>query len=474
MKAKAILAALLTFLLSTICPAEDPPNIIFILADDLGYQDVGFNGSSWFETPRLDSLAAESVVFKNACMYPTCSPSRTALFTGKHSFRTQVYTVPVLEKGGPKENIFSRWTVEEKHPFYSQPLNQAGYQLIHLGKYHVVGPNPEKETKYPFKKKLTQPKNGTFDWVTKHKKEYQKYYPIAKGFHENVGGTFWGDPARGYPKGYNAEGGGYLAPYHNPFIESEPQAGTWLTDFLTDEAIRFMDTTKEGPFFINLNYYSPHRPSIPTSQESLKKYQAKATDPATGQSAKKAKEMAAYGSMVENLDANVGRLIDYLDKNKLRENTVIIFTSDNGYNSFQSFTKNLRGQKGNIYEGGIKVPALLNWKGKIEPSEKTENISVLDFFPTFLDLANHKDHTGQLDGTSFLPLARGEKLETPRTLFWYLASTYKNPPCVMLKEGRPQIHLLRQQRQTRTLPPQRRPHRKQQPGREETSDSRKI
>jgi arylsulfatase A-like enzyme len=174
------------------------PNIVFVLVDDLGWQDVGFNGSKYYETPNLDRLAAESVVFKRAYMYPTCSPSRAALLTGKQSFRTGVYTVPVIEKGDDQENIFSRWTVEKKHDFYSRPLNDAGYKLIHLGKWHVVGPDPLSETNFPLKEKLKQPKWGNFDWLDKHKSpEIQGYYPIAKGFHENVGGTWWGDPARG-------------------------------------------------------------------------------------------------------------------------------------------------------------------------------------------------------------------------------------------------------------------------------------
>ena len=109
--------------------------------------------------------------------------------TGKHFFRTQVYTVPVLERNKFKEGIYSRWTVELKHKFFSQPLNDAGYKLIHLGKWHVVGPNPDQEKDYPFQKNLKQPLNGSTHWIEKHKTEFKAYYPEGKGFHENVGGT---------------------------------------------------------------------------------------------------------------------------------------------------------------------------------------------------------------------------------------------------------------------------------------------
>jgi len=166
---------------------EKKPNIIFIMADDLGWQDVGFMGSKWFETPNLDKLAAESLVFINAYMYPTCSPSRAALLTGKQSFRTKVYNVPVLERGDSQQNIFSRWTVGMEHTMYSEPLKEAGYQLIHLGKWHLVGPNPEEETNYPFETPLKQPANGSLDWLPKHKSaEIQQYYPTGRGLNKNM------------------------------------------------------------------------------------------------------------------------------------------------------------------------------------------------------------------------------------------------------------------------------------------------
>ncbi|WP_404309548.1 sulfatase-like hydrolase/transferase [Neorhodopirellula lusitana] len=142
---------------------ETKPNIVFILVDDLGHADVGFNGSTYYETPNIDALARDGLIIENAYMYPTCSPSRTALATGKQSFRTGVYTVPVLEKGDDRENIFSRWTVGEEHTMYSQPLADAGYKSIHLGKWHLVGPYPKEELamKFPLKKNFRNRIRGT-------------------------------------------------------------------------------------------------------------------------------------------------------------------------------------------------------------------------------------------------------------------------------------------------------------------------
>ena len=419
------------------------PNIIFILADDLGWQDVGFMDSQYFETPNLDTLAEESLVFSQAYMYPTCSPSRAAILTGKQSFRTGCYTVPVLERGNSNDNVFSRWTVGAEHPVYAKPLNEAGYKLIHLGKWHIVGPNPDQETNFPLKKKLGQPKNGDLSWLAAHQTpEIQQYYPTGRGFLENVGGTWWGDPARGHDKGYNAPGGGYVAPFKNPFI-SEKEDDEWLTDRLTSDAIDFMERHKDEPFFVNLNFYAPHKPSVPRNKEWLAHFMEKPGDPTTGQgmgSAKKKKkgadkkEIAAYATMIKSLDENVKRIIDYLDQAGLRENTVIIFTSDNGFNGLQSCNDNLRGAKGYVYEGGLRVPALINWPKTVAPGRCDTAIQGLDFFPTFLELAGVSDYKGTLDGDSLVPLLHGKSLKD-RALFWHVASTYKNPPCSVIRKG---------------------------------------
>lgn len=419
-------------------PIQTPPNIIFIMADDLGWQDVGFMGSKWFETPNLDALAKESLVFQQAYMYPTCSPSRAALLTGKQSFRTQVYQVPVLEKKhAANENIYSRWTVGKEHTVYAEPLREAGYQLIHLGKWHIVGPDPKSElaTAYPFEEPLSQPANGDLGWLAAHQSdEIKAYYPTGRGFHENVGGTWGGDPARGYDKGYKSESGGYKAPFKNPFIADKP-TDEWLTDRLTDEAIDFMERNDDQPFFVNLHYYAPHRPTVVRNEQWMKKFMNKTPDAATGQGTENLEEIAGYATMIQSLDENVGRILDYLDKQGLRENTLIVFTSDNGFNGLQSTNNLLRGAKGTIYEGGLRVPALVNWKGTIAPGRSDVPICGLDYFPTFLDAAGISHYRGILDGESLMPVYLN-KAFPDRALFWHIASTYKNPPCSIIRKGK--------------------------------------
>ena len=438
MKISNALVFYLSVLLSFSMHGQDqPPNIIFVLVDDLGYADVGFNGSTYFETPAIDALAKESLVFDNAYMYPTCSPSRTALFTGKQSFRTGVYTVPVLEKGDARENIFSRWTVGREHPIYAEPLATAGYQSIHLGKWHIVGPFPEKELAmdWPIKEKLSQPEPGDFSWVKNHRtKAVIKYYPEGRGFIRNVGGTFRGDPAL-EEGGYNSESGGYRAPFSNPFIA--PKADDeWLTDRLASDAIEFMEANKNGPFLVNLHFYAVHRPIKNRNETLFEKYKHKPGDSITGQGLGKNKErMASYATMVASMDENVKKIIDYLDRNSLRENTMIVFTSDNGYHPIASDNKLLRGAKGEIYEGGIKVPALINWPGKIRPRRTAAPISVVDYFPTLMDLAGI-DYKGQLDGNSLTDLFREDaEIFTTRPLFWHLASQYKHGTCSVIRKG---------------------------------------
>jgi arylsulfatase A-like enzyme len=413
---------------------QPKPNILYIMADDLGCHDVGFMGSKWFETPNLDKLAKKSAVFTQAYMYPTSSPSRTCILTGKQSFRTGVYTVPVLEKGDNQTNIFSRWTVGREHTIYAEPLKKAGYKTIHLGKWHIVGPYPEREKSYPFKKKLTQPKDGDIKWIEEHKKEsIKQFYPTQRGFDENVGGTFWGDPARGYKKGYKSKSGGYFAPFKNPYIKDK-QTDFWLTDRLTDDAIDFIDRNKNKPFFVNLDFYAPHMPTKVASEKWLQKFLKKNPDEFTGQGKKRLEEIAAYATMVQSIDENVGRIIDYLEKNKLVDNTVIIFTSDNGYNGRQSQNDNLRGNKGMVYEGGIRVPLLISWGNNIKTRIIETPVCGLDFFPTFMEFASI-NYQGVLDGKSLIPLIKGGDFQK-RPLFWHIASRYKNPPCSIIRYGK--------------------------------------
>ncbi|MEM9281736.1 MAG: sulfatase [Verrucomicrobiota bacterium] len=425
-------------LVASVSLAADQPNVIFILVDDLGHADVGFNGSTYFETPHIDKLAHSGLILDQAYMYPTCSPSRAALFTGKQSFRTGVYTVPVLEQGTKEENIYSRWTLPEEHEIYAQPMQRAGYKSIHLGKWHIVGPYPLEELKmdFPISKKLGQPDPFDFSWVETHRTpEVVKFYPEGRGFLKNVGGTYRGDPAL-EDGGYKNPKGGYRAPFSNPFMEQKPD-DEWLTDRLTDDAIEFMDEHSDGPFLINLHYYTVHRPIVTRSDELLQKYLSKPGDPKTGQGAGKYRELhAAYATMIESLDDNVGRIVEFLEASGLRENTIIFFTSDNGHNGNQSSNFALRGAKGHIYEGGIRVPTFVNWPDQVAARRTSVPVGVLDYFPTLLELAGVDDYDAPMDGDSLVPMFKEDTDHfRNRSMHWQLSSKLRQGTCSILRKG---------------------------------------
>ncbi len=418
---------------------DEKPNILFIFVDDLGYADVGFNGSSFYETPNIDAMASQSVVFENSYAYPTSSPSRTALLTGQQSFRTGVYTVPVLEKGDSNSSIFSRWTVTKEYPFYSELLSQEGYRNIHIGKWHLVGPYPDEELamEYPLKERLSQPDPWDYSWAERHKEDDIKlnFYPEGRGFEKNVAGTYRGDPALEVG-GYQSATGGYRAPFSNPFIEQKPD-DEWLTDRLTDEAIEFMDASGDDPFFVNLHYYTVHAPFIKRSEELFEKYMAKEGDPILGQGMEKGgrrESVAAYATMIESLDDNFARLVAYLEESGKLENTIIVFSSDNGYNIGSN--NNMRGKKRLIYEGGVRVPTFIYWKDKVAARRTEAPISLLDYFPTFIDFAGVEGYEGTLDGTTIRPLlANDAEGFAERPIYWQLNSECVHGTCTAMRQG---------------------------------------
>lgn len=211
----------------------------------------------------------------------------------------------------------------------------------------------------------------------------------------------------------------------------------WLTDHLTTTAIDFMDEHKDGPFFVDLHYYTVHAPLRPRNEELLEKYIKKEGDPITGQGLEKGRRHeyeASYATMIESLDDNVGRLVDYLEQHDLRKNTLIIFSSDNGQNGKRNDL--LRGNKGEIYEGGIRVPTFVNWPGKVKARRTETAVSGLDFFPTFMDIAGI-NYTGTLDGKSFAPLFNGSEDKTlqQRPLYWHIASRYKHGTCSVIRQN---------------------------------------
>lgn len=377
---------------------NDRPNILFILVDDLGWADLGYTGSQFFETPNVDKLAASGLVFTDAyAASPVCSPSRAAILTGKYPARLNLTDyIPGNRHHGPHKN-----QKLASHPFklqldleeytIAEAFKDAGYETFFAGKWHIS--------------------------------EEDKYYPHHQGFDINKGGNKTGHPA-----------GGYFAPYKNPQLEDDEE-GEYLTDRLTDETIGFIKENKDAPFFAYLSFYTVHLP-IQGKPEKVEKYRKKRSEMDYSGDAfikigetyhKKQQNMPHYAAMVESMDENVGRLLQVLKQESLSENTIVVFTSDNGGMSTSNRTDNipttnlpLRAGKGYLYEGGIREPLIFYWPGKTKAGSSSDfPVTGTDLYPTLLELAGLelKPQKHQ-DGISLKPLMEGREMGE-RPLFWH-------------------------------------------------------
>ena len=365
-------------------PAEPrKPNIVLFVADDLGWTDLGAYGSQYYETPNIDRLAREGMKFSDAYANPNCAPTRAALLTGRYSPRTGIYTVDSGARGKdefrkmiPADNVK---TLALEEVTFAETLKQAGYATAHMGKWHMGA---------------------------------EGHLPTDQGFDWNIGGNLSGSPR-----------GGYFAPWDNPQMPQAPE-GTHLADAFAEQASRFIDENKDRPFLLYLPFYSVHTP-IQAKPELIEKYKQKA--PAGGHS------NAEYAAMIETMDTAVGAVLDKIDELGLEKETFVFFYSDNGgvggYRAAgvdaRDITDNapLRGGKGMLYEGGIRVPLLVRKTGMIPPgSHSSETVMCVDFLPTLAEIAEAElPSDREIDGSSFYPTLRGAgKSAAPRPpIYWH-------------------------------------------------------
>ena len=380
--------------------ATELPNIIVILVDDLGWRDVGFNGSVYHETPNLDRLAGQGMVFKNAyASSAVCSPSRAAIQTGvspaKLKITNWIHAGFQLDEFGetvPRDSIFRpelQFKDEFKvgyanNPFWmnleeetlAELLKKRGFHSGHIGKWHLG--------------------------LTK------TWFPEAQGYDVNIGGTDFGQPPSYFDPYFSERFGAgdisNLPPRDN---------GEYLTDREGDEAINFISKNKDRPFFLHLAHYAVHTP-IQAKEDIIGKYASKDTvDQQTN---------ATYAAMVESVDQSVGRIMEALDSLGLARNTLLIFTSDNGGEPTVTSNAPLRSGKGRPYEGGIRVPQIIRWPAKIAPgSVSLTPVIGHDIFPTLAEITGTEiEHPDRIEGSSLLPLMEGKssELET-RPLYWH-------------------------------------------------------
>ena len=379
------LSFLLLLMLLFSCNKEslDKPNIILIVADDLGWSDLSYMGSEYYETPNIDKLSKSGMTFYNGyASSANCAPSRATMLSGKYHTEHGIYTVRNSDRGSRKTRkiipIETKTTLDLDFFVIPEMLKEVGYTNGHFGKWHLgdVG-----------------------------------FHPEQSGFDVNIGGNRHGGP------------GGYFAPYPNPELENEPK-GEYLTDRIGDEVVKFIDQNKENNFFAYVPFFSVHTP-IQSKPDYQKKYSNKESN--------EYHNRPDYAGMIQSLDENIGKILDKIDTLNLSENTLIIFTSDNGGIRAISNQYPLRAGKGSYYEGGIKVPMIFSWKGKIEAeTDSYERISNLDFYPTIKNLVGYKKSI-DLDGEDLTPIFKGEKLKK-RELYFHFP-IYLEPYRVQLDSG---------------------------------------
>lgn len=370
------------------------PNVLFILADDLGWRDLSVEGSSFYESPNIDRIANEGMRFTQG--YATCqvcSPSRASIMTGKYPVRVDISNYI----GAAEREAWTRNTKLLPPPYahnlphseitMAEAFKQGGYKTFFAGKWHLGG-------------------EGSF--------------PEDHGFDINIGGHHRGSPP-----------GGFFSPYNNPKMD-DGKVGEYLPLRLGEETAAFIESHKDEPFFAYLSFYNVHAP-IQTTKALWEKYQKKATADPIAKSrfiidrttpVRQVQDNPLYAGMIEAMDSAVGKVLDTLDRLGLEKNTIVVFTSDNGGVSAGDgkATSNLplRGGKGRQWEGGIREPFYIKWPGSQSQGKIcTTPVIGTDFYPTLLEIAGLPALPRQhIDGVSLVPLLKGGNLK-PRSLYWH-------------------------------------------------------
>ena len=387
---KKITLLFITILIFSCSNENEKPNLLFILVDDLGWTDVSYNKSDYYETIHIDNLSETSMLFDNAyAASSVCSPTRASIMTGKHPARVNITDwIPGLDpKNKPLLGPVDRNELPLEETTIAEVLRDNNYSTFYSGKWHLGS---------------------------------EGHYPEDQGFDVNIGGFEKGSPM-----------GGYYSPYKNPRLSDGPE-GEYLTDRLTLETIELIrnrDTKK--PFAAFLSFYNVHTPIQENKEfidyyvEKLKSYEN--TSPETVKEGDAItllnQRNAKYASMVHATDYNVGRIINFLKENNLYENTLIVFTSDNGGLSTlrrvaPTSVYPLRAGKGWLYEGGIRIPQLIKLPKQINKEIISEPVVSYDLFPTIVSVLNLNHSVSDIDGVDLTNLFVKKEIERD-FIFWH-------------------------------------------------------
>ncbi len=358
---------------STIVAADQPPNIVFVLADDLGYSDVGFNGQRFYETPHIDSLARDGMILSDFYSGgPNCAPTRACINTGMYTPRHKLFTPGGQAKGDVKSMRFAvptkgqddpvyntvesmRNVIDSSHTSIAEVLGGAGYVSGRFGKWHLG------DDLQGFTVSSANGKQGV----------------VGKKFYGNID----------------------------------------VAEKLTDAAVDFIQENKKKPFFLYVAHWDVHSP-LRARKDVVAKYRKKLEtykDDGTW------KWNPTYAAMLDAVDTSVGRIRAKIKQAGLEDNTLFIFTSDNGGASFATTNRPLRGAKGAFFEGGIRVPTCAAWPAVIKPGTRSDAaLTSVDFMPTFAEVAGASLPTNQpVDGRSFVKVLEGQAALQNRAIFWH-------------------------------------------------------
>ena len=411
MKFVAAFAVLVASLpLAVVAEQPQPPNLLFIFLDDFGWRDAGFMGSDFYETPHLDSLAAAGMVFTDAySCAANCAPARASLLSGQYTPRHEIYNVGTGSRGKAAyrrlEHIPGTDTLRPDIVTWAACLQQAGYRTATMGKWHLSDD------------------------------------PLPYGFDINIGGTHSGGPPQGY-----------LPPHGKaPGLADVPE-DEYLTDTLSHRAAAFVRESDGQPWALYLTHFAVHTPLNP-KPSLVAKYEAKTP----GQ----LHNHVAMATMIQAVDDGVGEILFALEASGQRDNTVIVFFSDNGGYGPATDMDPLKGYKGTYYEGGIREPMFVVWPGVVEPGSRSSTPVIgVDLFPTFCEIAGATLPEQPLDGVSLVPLLSGDPAAAAtlanRPLFWhfpaYLESyggrtsgeqrdpLFRSRPCSVIRRGDWKLH----------------------------------
>lgn len=376
---------------------QTKPNVVLIFVDDYGWRDVGFNGSKYYETPNADRIAREGINFRSAYSNgPNCAPSRASLMSGLYSPRHGIYTVANSDRGKAVYRkiipVKNTTVLRDEFITLAEALRAGGYKTATMGKWHL-GKNP-----------------------------------TTQGFDINIAGREWGSPS----------GGGYHSPYKYPNLVNTKK-GEYLTDRLGSEASKFIEANKNNPFFLYLTHYAVHTPIQAKSNLTAKYEKKQRLDQQTN---------AKYAAMIESMDGSVGAVLETLDQLDLTSNTIVIFYSDNGGHGGVTSNAPLRGSKGMLYEGGIRVPMAIRWPSVIRPGAVCEEPVIgIDLYPTILEATQtNRPAKTRLDGTSLMPLLNNAKSKIFRqAIYWHFPAylqgytsqhgPFRTTPCGAVRMG---------------------------------------